>query len=353
MNIDHKKLFIVFGALATVVIFGLLIMLGSGSSHSKSDTNSVNSSSEKKYAKMPKLVGKNLADGGNLKWINDNELMYSLDNDDFSDSIDLTLKNTNTNVSISKKDAGQYKIASQSIKAGKKLEFGKEYKVDVTFEKDDAAIASSQAEAESKASSERMASEKKAMETPIDMTPDQMLNAYDSDQLVVGQKYKLTGVVANDVTTEYLYIETSDGQSMSFEASSQAKIKKFKKGMTVNLVAKGSSNLLPEIVSVSQDKSKPYDEDAALKDKLESVKNEVNQTAGMEIITSYDVANGNTVYMQLNPDVLIQSKTQLKVMLDNVHSIMIGDGVQDYTVFMVGDSRIARTTVFSGVKIYD
>lgn len=353
MNIDHKKLFIVFGALATVVIFGLLIMLGSGSSHSKSDTNSVNSSSEKKYAKMPKLVGKNLADGGNLKWINDNELMYSLDDDDFSDSIDLTLKNTNTNVSVSKQDAGQYKIASQSIKAGKKIEFGKEYKVDVTFEKDEAAIASSQAVAESKATSERVASEKKAKQTPIEMTPDQIVEAFNNNQLVDGQQYKVTGVVQNDVSTEFLHIDTSDGLGMTFEASSEAKIKKFKQGMTVNIIAKGTSDMTLKIITVTQDKSKPYDEDAALKDKLESVKNEVNQTAGMEIISSYDVQNGGTVYMQLNPAVLVQSKTQLKVMLDNVNSIMVGDGVHDYTVFMVGQSRIARTTVFSGVKIYD
>lgn len=353
MNIDHKKMFIGFGALATLIIFGLLIMFGSGNDNSKTNTRSATSSSAKKYAKMPNLVGKNLSDGGSLKWINENELTYSLDNADYSESIKLTLKNTNTGVTVPNQDVGQYKITSQSIKAGQKLEYGKDYKLDVTFDKDEAAIASSQAAAESKATSERLASEKKALESPIEMTPDQMLSAYDADQLAVGQKYKVTGVVANDVSTKYLYIETSDGQSMSFEASSQDKIKKFKKGMTVNLVAKGSSNLLPKIVSVSQDKSKPYDEDAALKEKLESVKNEVNQAAGIEIISSYDVANGGTVYMQLNPAVLAQSKTQLKVMLDNVNSIMMGDDVHAYTVFMVGESRVARTTVFSGVKIYD
>ena len=350
------------GIIGVIFLFGLLpfMIISSQSQSSDSTSESTSSSSKVEYGKMPNFVGDNIGDNGAITWIGDNNLSYTFDNKDYTRSISLTLKNTGTSFPLNKTNLDQYKIVSQSIKAGTKLSFNKDYTVNVKLVRDSDAISSSasaasksseQSQSQSEmASSETSSSDVDSKKTPIEISPDDMENAYINSQLVDGQKYKLTGVVANDVTTEFLYLETTDGSNMSFEAASKSKIEKFKKGMTVNMVVEEGSGILPKIISISQDKTKKYDKNAELNEQLTFAQNEVNQAAGMELISSYDIED-SVVYVQLNPDVLLQNDTQLKVMLDNAHSIMKNDGITSYMVFMVGDSRIARTTAFSGVKL--
>ena len=176
------------GIIGVIFLFGLLpfMIISSQGQSSDSTSESTSSSSKVEYGKMPNFVGDNIGDNGAITWIGDNNLSYTIDNKDYTRSISLTLKNTGTSFPLNKTNLDQYKIVSQSIKAGTKLSFNKDYTVNVKLVRDSDAISSAasesaksseQSQSQSEmASSETSSSDVDSKKTPIEISPDDMEN---------------------------------------------------------------------------------------------------------------------------------------------------------------------------------